>query len=234
MKKSNYMRYIAECIGTFFLILIGAGCVVFSGNQLGVLGVSLAFGLTLMVLISCLGPISGAHLNPAVTLTLAYTGKLDKKYIFGYILSQIIGSIMAGLLLYLIASGKGDFRLENGFALNGYGAHSPAGYGMLSCFFIEMIGTAFLCYVVLATIWFKFPSSFQSLIIGSTLSVLLFISIPLTNGSLNLARSIGVAVIYGNWAIQQLWLFVVAHFCAVMVCISLTTVTFPDSSKKDE
>lgn len=208
-------KYIAEIFGTFCLVLLGCGSAVLAGSHIGIVGIALTFGLTLLSLEYLLGPISGCHLNPAVTLSLAFSKKIAHKEIIPYIAAQIIGAVIGGYLLLCIAEGKTGFAIANGFACNGFGTHSPEGYSMISCLITEVVMTLVLLMAVMATTRKNFPSGFAGMFVGLTLTVVHLVSIPVTNTSVNLARSIGVAVVHGGWALEQLWLFAIAQLIAV-------------------
>ena len=225
MSQNASTRYIAEFWGTFLLVAIGCGTAIMAGSQIGYLGVALAFGLTLLALAYALGPVSGCHLNPAVTLTFALTGKLEANHALGYILAQFAGAAAAGYLVLTVASGKAGFDLAAGFALNGFGEHSPMGYNLASCLIAEAAGTAVLLYVILCTTTSRFASGFGGLAVGSTLVVLHLLLIPVTNASINIARSFGPALIHGGWALEQLWLFGVAHVIAILLAVIVFNVT---------
>ena len=217
MKKS----YLAELIGTFLLVFIGCGSAVFSGGSIGAVGVALAFGITLLVLAYALGPISGCHVNPAVTLGMLAAGRTSPRDAVGYWVAQIIGGVMAGALVLGIAQGMpGGYNAQiAGLAANGYGLHSPGGFSAASGFFLELILTGLLVMTVLAATDVKAPVGFAGIAIGLALFLGNLLAIPVTNASINPARSIGPAVFVGGWAMQQLWLFLVApllgSLCAV-------------------
>jgi aquaporin Z len=205
-------RYLAEAIGTFVLVLGGVGTAVLDAGHVGVLGVALAFGLSLLVMVYAIGPISGCHVNPAVTIGLIIAGRHDKKDFLGYVVAQIIGAILGAFVIYLAATGiTGGYDVAaNGFAANGYGAHSPDGYGLGAGFLAEVVLTALLVFVVVAVTDKVTPAGFAGLPIGLTLALIHLIGIPVTNVSVNPARSIGAAIIARGWALEQLWLFIVA------------------------
>ncbi len=206
--------YCAEFCGTFWLVLGGCGSAVlaaaFPALGIGLLGVSLAFGLTVLTMAYAIGRISGCHLNPAVSLGLWAGGRFPGKKLFPYIVAQVLGGILAGGILYLIASGKEGFSLASGFASNGYGAHSPGGYSLLAALITEIVMTMFFLFVILGATDKKAPQGFAPVAIGLCLTLIHLISIPVTNTSVNPARSTAVALFVGDWAISQLWLFWVA------------------------
>lgn len=218
-------KYLAEFIGTMVLILIGCGSAIFAGGQIGWLGVAFAFGLTLTALAYSLGPISGGHFNPAVTLGLALANKFSFKSTIPYIIFQCLGAMLGGFILYHIAIGKAGFDIQQGFALNGYGEHSPQGYSIISCLIAEVLGTGILVYIVLSSTKEWFVTNFTGLIVGLLLVALHLICIPITNASINFARSLGVAVMHGGWAVEQLWLFGTAHIVAVILAVILHKIT---------
>lgn len=207
-------KYIAEFFGTFWLVLGGCGSAVlaatFPNVGIGFVGVSLAFGLTVLTMAFAIGHISGCHLNPAVSIGLWVGGRFPAKELLPYIVSQVLGGIAAGGILYLIASGKPGFSLSGGFASNGYGAHSPGGYGLLAALVTEIVMTMMFLLVILGATDRRAPQGFAPIAIGLCLTLIHLISIPVTNTSVNPARSTGVAVFVGGWAISQLWLFWVA------------------------
>jgi aquaporin Z len=177
---------------------------------IGLLGVALAFGLTLLTMAFAIGPISGCHINPAVSIGLWAGGRFAAKDLLPYIVAQVLGGIVAGAVLYLIASGKAGFNLSAGFASNGYGSHSPGGYSLLAALITEIVMTMMFLFVILGATDKKAPQGFAPIAIGLCLTLIHLISIPVTNTSVNPARSTGVAVFVGGWAISQLWLFWVA------------------------
>ena len=212
---SNIQRGIAEFIGTFWLVLGGCGSAVISAAfpevGIGLLGVSLAFGLTVVTMAFAIGHISGCHLNPAVTFGLWAGGRFDGKDIPLYVISQTLGAIAAAFTLYVIATGKADYSLAtNGLAANGVGEGSPGGYAMMTGFLVELLLTFFFLFVIMGATDAKAPSGFAPLAIGLMLALIHLISIPVTNTSVNPARSTGPALVVGGLALQQLWLFWVA------------------------
>ena len=204
----------AEYIGTFWLVLGGCGSAVLATGYpdvgIGWLGVSLAFGLTVMTMAFAIGHISGCHLNPAVSLGLWAGGRFNASELTPYILAQIAGGITAGAVLYLIATGKTGFDVTAGFASNGYGEHSPGGYSLFAALITEIVMTFMFLVIILGATDKRAPQGFAPIAIGLGLTLIHLISIPVTNTSVNPARSTAVAVFAGGWAIQQLWLFWVA------------------------
>jgi aquaporin Z len=204
-------KYGAEFLGTFWLVLGGCGSAVlaaaFPNVGIGLLGVSFAFGLTVLTMAFAIGHISGCHLNPAVSIGLWAGGRFPAGQLLPYIMAQVLGGIAAGAVLYVIASGAAGFDLSKGFASNGYGAHSPGGYSLLAALVCEVVMTAFFLIVILGATDKRAPAGFAPIAIGLCLTLIHLISIPVTNTSVNPARSTGVAVFVGGWAVQQLWLF---------------------------
>jgi aquaporin Z len=204
-------QYGAEFIGTFWLVLGGCGSAVlaaaFPEVGIGLLGVSLAFGLTLLSMAYAIGHISGCHINPAVSVGLWIGGRFPANQLVPYVVAQVLGGIVAGGVLYLIASGKAGFDVSAGFASNGYGAHSPGGYSLFACLVTEVVMTMMFLFVILGVTDKRAPAGFAGLPIGLVLVLIHLISIPVTNTSVNPARSTGVAVFVGGWAVEQLWLF---------------------------
>jgi aquaporin Z len=211
-KTIDMKKLTAEFIGTFWLVLGGCGSAVlaaaFPGVGIGLVGVSLAFGLTVLTIAYSLGHISGAHLNPAVSVGLWMGGRFPGKDLFPYIIAQILGGIAAAGVLYIIATGNGS-PIGN-FATNGYGEHSPGGYSLLSALVTEVVMTFMFLIVILGATDEKAPKGFAGLAIGLALTLIHLISIPVTNTSVNPARSISQALFVGGWAIEQLWLFILA------------------------
>lgn len=207
-------KYVAEFFGTFWLVLGGCGSAVlaaaFPDVGIGLLGVSLAFGLTVLTMAFAIGHISGCHLNPAVSIGLWAGGRFKAKDLFPYIVFQVLGGIAAGGVLFLIASGKAGFDVSAGFASNGYGAHSPGGYTLLAALVTEVVMTMMFLVVILGATDEKAPKGLAPVAIGLCLTLIHLISIPVTNTSVNPARSTGVALFVGGWAVEQLWLFWVA------------------------
>lgn len=204
----------AEFFGTFWLVFGGCGSAVLAAAYpelgIGFAGVALAFGLTVLTMAYAVGHISGAHFNPAVSIGLWAGKRFAGKELLPYIVAQVLGGLFAGLVLYLIASGKAGFSTDGGFASNGYGAHSPDGYSMLSALIAEVVLTAMFLIIIMGATDKKAPAGFAPLAIGLALTLIHLISIPITNTSVNPARSTGVALFAGGWAVEQLWLFWVA------------------------
>ncbi|MDE2428627.1 MAG: aquaporin Z [Burkholderiales bacterium] len=207
-------QYGAEFIGTFWLVLGGCGSAVlaaaFPGVGIGLHGVAVAFGLTVLTMAFAIGHISGCHLNPAVSIGLWAGGRFPANKVLPYIVAQVLGGIVAGGVLFLIASGKAGFDVNAGFASNGYGEHSPGGYSLMSALITEVVMTMMFLLVIMGATDKRAPAGFAPIAIGLCLTLIHLISIPVTNTSVNPARSTAVAVFVGGWAVQQLWLFWVA------------------------
>jgi aquaporin Z len=207
-------QYSAEFLGTFWLVLGGCGSAVlaaaFPQVGIGLHGVSLAFGLTVLTMAFAIGHISGCHLNPAVSIGLWAGGRFPANKLGPYIGAQVLGAIAAGGVLYVIASGAPGFDVSKGFASNGFGAHSPGGYSMLAALVTEVVMTAFFLMIIMGATDKRAPAGFAPIAIGLALTLIHLISIPVTNTSVNPARSTGVALYVGDWAVAQLWLFWVA------------------------
>lgn len=214
-------KYIAEFIGTFWLVFAGCGSAIFAAAfpdvGIGLAGVSLAFGLTVLTMAFAIGHISGCHLNPAVSIGLWIGGRFNTKDIVPYIIAQVAGGIAAGGALYLIASGKEGFSLSGGFASNGFGAHSPDNYSMVACLITEVLTTAFFLVIILGATAKRAPQGFAPIAIGLALTLIHLVTIPITNCSVNPARSTGVAVFVGDWAVSQLWLFWAAPIAGAII-----------------
>lgn len=215
-------KYIAEMFGTFWLVLGGCGSAVlaaaFPDVGIGLLGVSLAFGLTVLTMAFAIGHISGCHLNPAVTIGLWSGGRFDGKDVAPYIIAQVVGGIIAGGVLFVIASGQAGFDVvSSGFASNGYGEHSPGGYSLTAALVCEMVMTMVFLFVIMGATDSKAPAGFAPIAIGLCLTLIHLISIPVTNTSVNPARSTGVAVFVGDWAVSQLWLFWIAPIIGAVI-----------------
>ncbi|APV51927.1 aquaporin Z [Betaproteobacteria bacterium GR16-43] len=228
-------KYGAEFLGTLWLVLGGCGSAVlaatFPGVGIGLHGVSLAFGLTVVTMAYAIGHISGCHLNPAVSIGLWAGGRFPANQLVPYIVAQVLGAIAAGAVLYTIASGAVGFDAAKGFASNGYGAHSPGGYTFMAALVCEVVMTAFFLFVIMGATHGRAPAGFAPLAIGLCLTLIHLVSIPVTNTSVNPARSTGVAVFAGGWAVEQLWLFWVAPILGgVAGAIAYRFVTSEDPS----
>jgi aquaporin Z len=229
-------QYSAEFLGTFWLVLGGCGSAVlaaaFPNVGIGLLGVALAFGLTVLTMAYAIGHISGCHLNPAVSVGLWAGGRFPASKLAPYIVAQVLGAIVAGGVLYVIASGAPGFDVSKGFASNGYGVHSPGGYSLLAALVSEVVMTMFFLLIILGATDKRAPAGFAPIAIGLALTLIHLISIPVTNTSVNPARSTGVALFVGGWAIGQLWLFWVAPIMGAL--LGATTYHFIASEEAEE
>ncbi|AZE56821.1 Aquaporin Z [Pseudomonas synxantha] len=218
---SLFKRSITELIGTFWLVFGGCGSAVLAASfpelGIGFLGVSLAFGLTVLTMAFAIGHISGCHLNPAVSVGLVVGGRFPIKELPAYIIAQVAGGLIAAALLFFIASGKPGYELANGLASNGYGEHSPGGYSMAAGFVSELVMTTMFILIILGATDKRAAASLAPIAIGLTLTLIHLISIPITNTSVNPARSTGPALMVGGWAIQQLWLFWLAPLLGALI-----------------
>ncbi len=221
-------QYGAEFLGTFWLVMGGCGSAVLAARfpdvGIGLYGVALAFGLTLLTMAYAIGPISGCHLNPAVSVGLWAGGRFPANKLLPYIVAQVAGGIAAGGVLYLIASGAPGFDVSSGFAANGYGAHSPGGYSMLAALLSEVVMTTFFLLIILGATDPRAPTGFAPIALGAALTLIHLISIPVTNTSVNPARSTAVALYVGDWATGQLWLFWVAPIAGALLGAALYRV----------
>lgn len=233
-------RTLAEFIGTYWLVFGGCGSAIFAAAypQLGIgfAGVALAFGLTVLTMAYAIGHISGCHLNPAVSLGLFAGGRFRASELLPYILAQVSGACAGAGTLYLIAVGKPNFDINAGFASNGYGAHSPGGYALMSCLLAEIVLTAFFLFIIMGSTDKRAPHALAPVAIGLGLTLIHLIGIPVTNTSVNPARSTGTAVFAGGWALQQLWLFwlapLVGGFCGGLIYRALFSER-PDTISTD-
>ncbi len=214
-------RATAELVGTFWLVFGGCGSAILAavvpGGGIGLVGVSLAFGLTVLTMAYALGHISGCHLNPAVSIGLAVGGRFPKKDVPAYIAAQVLGAILAAMLIHFIATANGASVLEKGFAANGYGLHSPGQYSLAAAFICEAVMTGMFLVIIMGATDKGAPSGFAPLAIGLGLTLIHLVSIPITNTSVNPARSTGPAIVAGGWALDQLWLFWVAPIIGAIV-----------------
>ena len=214
-------KYGAEFVGTFWLVLGGCGSAVlaaaFPSVGIGLLGVSLAFGLTVLTMAYAIGHVSGCHLNPAVSVGLWAGGRFPASQLVPYIVAQVAGAVVAGGVLYLIATGQAGFDVSAGFASNGYGVHSPGGYTLQAALITEVVMTMMFLLIILGATDKRAPQGFAPLAIGLGLTLIHLISIPVTHTSVNPARSTGVAVFVGDWAVAQLWLFWVAPIAGALL-----------------
>jgi aquaporin Z len=223
-------RAAAEFFGTFWLVFGGCGSAVlaaaFPNLGIGFAGVALAFGLTVLTMAFAIGHVSGCHLNPAVSIGLVVGKRFSASELPAYIVAQVLGAIAASGVLYIIASGKPGFSLTGGFASNGYADHSPGGYSLLACFVAEVLLTAFFLLVILGATDERAPKGFAPIAIGLCLTLIHLISIPITNTSVNPARSTGPALFVGGWALGQLWLFWVAPILGAIIGGLISTAFF--------
>ena len=214
-------KYAAEFVGTFWLVLGGCGSAVLAAGfpdvGIGLLGVSLAFGLTVLTMAYAIGHISGCHLNPAVSIGLWAGGRFPVGQLAPYIISQVAGAVVAGGVLFFIASGQPAFDVSAGFASNGYGAHSPGGYSMTAALVTEVVMTMMFLLIIMGATDKRAPAGFAPIAIGLGLTLIHLISIPVTNTSVNPARSTGVGVYVGDWAVSQLWLFWLAPIVGAVI-----------------
>ncbi|SHJ44135.1 aquaporin Z [Maribacter aquivivus] len=228
-------KFIAEFIGTLWLVLGGCGSAVLAAGYpelgIGFAGVALAFGLTVVTMAYAIGHISGCHLNPAVTIGVWVGGRFEGKDVLPYIVAQVMGGIAGAAILFLIASGKSDFVL-GGFASNGFGEHSPGGYSMTSALIIEVAMTFMFLFVILGSTYTKAPRGFAGLAIGLCLTLIHLISIPVTNTSVNPARSTSQALFAGGWAIDQLWLFWLAPIVGAVLAGIVYKAISPEITDK--
>jgi aquaporin Z len=224
-------KYLAEFLGTFVLVFGGVGSAVLAGSHIGNVGVAFAFGLSLLAMVYTIGPISGCHINPAVTLGVLLAKRIGARDALMYVVAQIFGAIVASALILLIAAGvpNGYNLATGGLGANGFGAHSPDQYSMVAAFVAEVILTMFLVVTVLGATDVKAPVGFAGIAIGLVLTLIHLVGIPITNTSVNPARSIGPALFVQGWALQQLWLFIVAPLVgAVIAALAYAAIRLPD------
>lgn len=226
-------RCSAECLGTFWLVFGGCGSAVlaaaFPGVGIGLLGVALAFGLTVLTMAYAIGHISGCHLNPAVSIGLAAGKRFPAAEIMPYVVAQVVGGVIAAGVLYVIASGKAGFNLSGGLASNGYGIHSPGGYALGAALVAELVLTFMFLIIILGATDRRAPQGFAPIAIGLGLTLIHLIGIPVTNLSVNPARSTGPAVLVGGWAIEQLWLFWVAPIAGALIAALVYSAIFGEA-----
>jgi aquaporin Z len=226
-------KYLAEVVGTFVLVFGGVGSAVLAGSHIGYLGVAFAFGLALLAMAYTIGPISGCHINPAVTVGVLIARKIGARDALFYIISQVIGAIIASGLILVIARGvvAGYDPSVAGMGANGFGEHSPGGYSLAAAFIAEVVLTMFLVLTVLGTTDVKAPVGFAGLAIGLVLTLIHLVGIPITNTSVNPARSVGPALFVGGWALQQLWVFIVAPLLGgVVAAVVYAVIRLPDAA----
>lgn len=219
-------KYFAEIVGTFVLVFSGVGAAIFAGSHIGLVGVSAAFGLAVLVMVYVIGPISGCHINPAVTFGVFLSRKIGGKDAIAYVIAQLIGSILAAAAVLVIARGMpgGYDPHVAGLAATGYGLHSPYHYSLAAGFMAEIILTGFLVLTVLGSTDVSAPVGFAGLAVGMVITLDLLVGIPITNCSVNPARSIGTAVFVGGWAVHQLWLFIVAPLIGAAIAAAIYAV----------
>lgn len=218
IRTNEWKKYLAELIGTFVLIFIGTGSAVVAGTYIGFLGIALAFGLTVLVMVYAIGPISGCHINPAITIAMLVNGKIGSKDAAIYIVVQCIGAILASVLVLTIMTGFPGFNLATtGLGQNGYGIASPGGYSMISGFIAEVVLTFIFLLVIFGATRKSAPPGFAGIPIGLALSVILLVCIPITGASINPARSLGPALVVGGTALAQLWLFILAPIIGAVI-----------------
>jgi len=231
-------RALAEYFGTFWLVFGGCGSAVlaaaFPSLGIGFVGVALAFGLTVLTMAFAIGHISGCHLNPAVSVGLVVGGRFKISELPAYVIAQVLGAITASGVLYLIASGKPGFSLAGGFASNGYADHSPGGYSLLACLIAEVVLTAFFLLVILGSTDERAPKGLAPIAIGLCLTLIHLVGIPVTNTSVNPARSTGPAIFVGGWALSQLWLFWVAPILGAILGGAISRTFFAESNEEIE
>jgi len=211
MEAKATKKYLAEFFGTFVLVFIGCGSAVIAGDKIGFLGIALAFGLAMLSMVYAIGPVSGCHINPAITISMLFAGKISAKDSMGYILAQILGAILGASILFLIAGGLEGYDIaRNGLGQNGYADHSPSGYNMTAALIGEIVLTFIFLLVIFGSTSDAAPKGFAGLSIGISLAFIHMVGIPITGTSVNPARSIGPAVLAGGAALSQLWLFIIA------------------------
>lgn len=227
MRGEDVRKYVAELIGTFALVLVGCGSAVIAGKHVGFLGISFAFGLTVLAMVYAIGRISGCHINPAISLAMLVAGKMEWKDTVFYIIAQCIGAIIAAGVLLAIAIGTTDYSLAvNGLGQNGYGVYSPGGYSLVACLIAEIVLTALFLFVIFGSTSKKAPEGFAGVAIGLTLVLIHIVGIPITGTSVNPARSLGPAVFVGGAALSQLWLFIIAPFIGGILAAVLWKYVF--------
>ena len=219
------MKYAAELFGTFVLVFAGLGTAVLAGSKVGLVGISFAFGLTVVAMAYSIGPVSGCHINPAVTLAMLLSKRIKTGQAAGYMVVQVIGAIIGAAVVLVIAKGaQGFVASPDTFGINGYGEHSPGHYSLLAAFLTEALFTLLLVITVLGATDERAPAGFAGLPIGLALTVTNLAAIPVTNASINPARSIGPAVLVGGWAVEQLWLFIVAPLVGGIIAAGIYAV----------
>ncbi|MGA2914313.1 MAG: aquaporin Z [Methanoregula sp.] len=228
---NDIKKYLAELLGTFVLVFIGTSSAVVAGKHIGFLGIALAFGISVLVMVYAIGHISGCHINPAITIAMLVNGKIPPKEAIIYIIMQCIGAIIASLLLLTIMSGLPGYNLAtSGLGQNGYGTSSPDGYSLSSGFIAEVVLTFIFLIVVFGATSRKAPSGFAGIAIGFTLAIIHMVGIPITGTSVNPARSLGPALIVGGTALSQLWVFIIAPVIGALIAAVVWKNLFEDSS----
>jgi aquaporin Z len=226
-------KYVAEFLGTFALVLIGCGSAVIAGTHVGFLGISFAFGLTVLAMVYTIGPISGCHINPAISIAMLVAGKMKGKDCAMYIIAQCLGAIVGAAILLAIANGlDGYSRADNGLGQNGFGDFSPRGYSLAACFLAEVVLTALFLFVIFGSTSKSAPKGFAGVAIGLTLVLIHIVGIPITGTSVNPARSLGPALLVAGDAIKQVWLFIVAPILGAIVA-ALVWKLFFDSGAEE-
>ena len=226
-------KYLAELIGTFVLVLGGCGSAVIAGDYIGKLGIALAFGLTVLIMVYTIGRISGCHINPAITVAMWVAGKIKSKDAVFYIIFQCVGAIIAAAVLWAIAKGLPGYSLDvNGLGQNGYGAHYGDGYSLAACFIFEAVFTALFLFVIFGSTHKAAPAGFAGISIGLALTLIHLVGIPITGTSVNPARSLGPAVFVGGDALSQLWLFIVAPIVGAVVAAICWKTVFEKEEKE--
>jgi len=204
-------KYTAEMIGTMVLVLMGCGSAVIAGQHIGFLGISFAFGIAVLTMVYAIGPISGCHINPAISIAMLAAGKMNLKDTIGYLIAQFIGGLVGAAVLLAIATGRADYSLAiNGLGQNGYGLHSPDQFSLMACLIAEIVLTAIFLLVIFGSTHKNAPKGFAGIAIGLSLAIIHMVGIPITGTSVNPARSFGPAVLVGGEALGQLWLFIIA------------------------
>jgi aquaporin Z len=223
----GWTKYVAELLGTAALVFVGCGSAVIAGSHIGFLGISFAFGLTVLVMVYAIGPVSGCHINPAITLAMLTAGKIKGKDAIFYIISQCIGAIIGAAILLLIAKGNAGYSIAlNGLGQNGYGAHSPEGYSLAAAFVAEVVLTFLFLLVIFGSTSKDAPKGFAGLSIGLALVLIHLVGIPITGTSVNPARSLGPAIFAGGVALSQLWLFILAPIIGAILAAVLWKYVF--------
>ncbi len=223
-------KYLAELIGTAVLVFIGCGSAVIAGSHIGFQGIAFAFGLAVMVMVYAIGPISGCHINPAITISMLVARKISAKDTIGYIIAQCVGAIIAAAILLLIASGKSGYEVAvSGLGQNGYGLNSPDQYSLLACLVAEVVLTFLFLFVIFGSTHANAPKGFAGIAIGLSLTIIHLVGIPITGTSVNPARSLGPAIIVGGEALTQLWLFIVAPIVGGIIAALIWKSVFDKS-----